>query len=65
MRVRPPTASVAAMEHTEIREQPHADFDLLLLEADREDPILPEVRHDAQRPEEDLDSQILAGLVSP
>jgi len=53
------------MEHTDIRDAPYAEFDLLLRESDREDQILPEVRHDAQRPEEDLNSQILAGLVSP
>jgi len=42
-----------------------ADLDLLLYEADREDPILRDGREDAQPPREPLDSQILAGLVSP
>jgi hypothetical protein len=42
-----------------------ADLELLLAEADREDPFLREVRDDAEEPRESLDSQILAGLVSP
>jgi len=53
------------MELTDIRDAPYAEFDLLLRESDREEPTLPEVRHDVQRPVEDLNSQILAGLVSP
>jgi hypothetical protein len=42
-----------------------ADLELLLYEADREDPILRDPREDAQAPRETIDSQILAGLVSP
>jgi hypothetical protein len=34
-------------------------------ESDREDPILPEFRRDGQDPIEEIDSRILAGLVSP
>jgi hypothetical protein len=49
--------------------QPHftdADLELLLREADREDPILPAPRTPAlEEPRESLDSQNLAGLVSP
>ena len=41
-----------------------ADLELLLRESDREDPILPDV-HDAEAPEEELNSRILAGLVNP
>jgi len=42
-----------------------ADLELLLREADRDDPILSAPRTDADEPRESLDSQILAGLVSP
>jgi hypothetical protein len=42
-----------------------ADLELLLAEADREDPILRDPREDAAEPLESIDSQILAGLVSP
>ena len=42
-----------------------ADLELLLAEADREDPILRDPREDAEQPRESIDSQILAGLVSP
>jgi hypothetical protein len=43
-----------------------ADLDLLLAEADRDDPILSRPREDmAEEPRESIDSQILAGLVSP
>jgi hypothetical protein len=42
-----------------------ADLELLLSEADREDPILRAPRENAEEPRESLDSQILAGLVSP
>jgi hypothetical protein len=42
-----------------------ADLDLLLAEADRDDPILSRPRDEAGEPRESLDSQILAGLVSP
>ena len=42
-----------------------ADFELLLRESDREDPILPEIRDADQTPEEEIDARILAGLVSP
>ena len=43
-----------------------ADLDLLMREADRDDPILSAPRTgDEDEPRESLDSQILAGLVSP
>ena len=43
-----------------------ADLELLLREADREDPILSAPRPaTAEEPRESLDSQILAGLVFP
>jgi hypothetical protein len=43
-----------------------ADLELLLCEADREDPILAVPRPErAPEPRESLDSLILAGLVSP
>ena len=43
-----------------------ADLELLLREADRENPILTAPRTaDDGEPRESLDSQILAGLVSP
>ena len=42
-----------------------ADLELLLVEADREDPFLRDPREDAAEPLEAIDSQILAGLVSP
>jgi len=41
-----------------------ADLELLLVEADREDPILALPR-EGEDERESLDSQILAGLVSP
>jgi hypothetical protein len=43
-----------------------ADLDLLLAEADREDPYLSTpLREDVTRDAEDIDQQILAGLVTP
>jgi hypothetical protein len=42
-----------------------ADLDLLLREADRDFPILSAPRTEDREPRESLDSQILAGLVSP
>ena len=42
-----------------------ADLDLLLREADRDDPILSAPRTEDSEPRESFDSQILAGLVSP
>jgi hypothetical protein len=43
-----------------------ADLELLLREADREDPILSAPRPaSGEEPRESLDSLILAGLVSP
>jgi hypothetical protein len=43
-----------------------ADLDLLLAEADREDPFLAVPRpEDAKRDEDAIDHQILAGLVTP
>ena len=41
-----------------------ADLELLLAEADRDDPIL-SLPRETEEPREELDSQILAGLVSP
>ena len=42
------------------------DLELLLREADRDDPILSAPRTDGEdEPRDSLDSQILAGLVSP
>ena len=41
------------------------DLELLLREADRDDPILSAPRADVDEPRDSLDSQILAGLVSP
>jgi hypothetical protein len=42
-----------------------ADLELLLREADRDDPILSAPPTETDEPRESLDSQILAGLVSP
>jgi hypothetical protein len=42
-----------------------ADLELLLREGDRDDPILTAPRREDSEPRESLDSQILAGLVSP
>jgi hypothetical protein len=42
-----------------------ADLELLLRERDREEPILRAGRAEPDEPRETLDSQILAGLVSP
>jgi hypothetical protein len=48
---------------TKIRD---ADLELLLAEADRDEPFLVAARPDAKRePKEELDEQILAGLVNP
>jgi hypothetical protein len=41
-----------------------ADLELLLVEADRDDPIL-SLRRELRADRETLDEQILAGLVSP
>lgn len=65
MRSRTPASSVAVMEHTEPRGDLFAGLDLFLREPDREDEVLPDVLRDAPEPEEALNSQILAGLVSP
>jgi hypothetical protein len=44
----------------------NGDLELLMREADRDDPILSAPRPEtAEEPRESLDSQILAGLVSP
>jgi hypothetical protein len=42
-----------------------ADLELLLVERDRDDPILASPREPEGEPRDSLDSQILAGLVSP
>jgi hypothetical protein len=57
-------ASVTSMENeTEIRD---ADLELLLAESDREEPFLVAPRPPERRqPREELDEQILAGLVTP
>lgn len=63
------TRGARVISVTEVNDEPtlsfsDADLELLLAEADREDPILREGRpQDASR--ESFDSQILAGLVSP
>jgi hypothetical protein len=53
------------MDHTPREDGFTADFELLLRETDREDPILPEIRYADQEPHEEIDSRILAGLVNP
>ncbi len=53
------------MERTPPTDAFTADLELLLRESDREDPILPEIRDADQRPEDEIDARILAGLVSP
>jgi hypothetical protein len=65
VRSRAAASSVRSMDRTRTRDDAFADLDLFLRESDREDPILPEVRDDGQEPEEELNSRILAGLVSP
>jgi hypothetical protein len=42
-----------------------ADLELLLVERDRDDPILASPRGPEAEPRESIDLQILAGLVSP
>jgi hypothetical protein len=53
------------MEHTPTKDDLTADLELLLRETDREDPILPEPIDPHREPEDEIDSQILAGLVHP
>jgi hypothetical protein len=53
------------MEHTPTTDELTLDLDILLRESDREDPILPEMLDPSRSPEEEIDSQILAGLVHP
>jgi hypothetical protein len=53
------------MEHTPSSDDLTGDLELLLRESDREDPILPEPLDPRRTPEEEIDSQILAGLVHP
>jgi hypothetical protein len=55
---------VSGMEEPGIRIT-DADLALLLAEGDREDPILAPPARERPQPSEALDSQILAGLVSP
>jgi hypothetical protein len=57
-------ATVLAMEtDTKIRD---ADLELLLAEDDRDEPFLvPPRPTDRREPKEELDEQILAGLVNP
>ena len=47
---------------TKIRD---ADLELLLPESDREEPFLVAPRTGNQEPREEIDEQILAGLVTP
>ena len=47
---------------TQIRD---ADLELLLAESDREEPFLIAPRPENQEPREEIDEQILAGLVTP
>ncbi len=47
---------------TKIRD---ADLELLLAESDREEPFLTMRRPENQEPREEIDEQILAGLVTP
>jgi hypothetical protein len=47
---------------TKIRD---ADLELLLAEPDREEPFLIAARPENQEPREEIDEQILAGLVTP
>jgi hypothetical protein len=42
-----------------------ADLELLLAESDREEPFLVVPRSERQEPREEIDEQILAGLVTP
>jgi hypothetical protein len=42
-----------------------ADLELLLAESDREEPFLVAPRSEKQEPREEIDEQILAGLVTP
>jgi hypothetical protein len=42
-----------------------ADLELLLAESDREEPFLVAPRTEHQEPREEIDEQILAGLVTP
>jgi len=53
------------MEHTPPNEDLSPDLELLLLESDREDPILPQRIDPSRPPEDEIDSQILAALVHP
>jgi hypothetical protein len=53
------------MDHTPGTDPLSRDLELLLHESHREDPILPEIHDADQAPEEEIDSQILAGLVFP
>jgi hypothetical protein len=58
-------ASVARMDNEMLIRQ--ADLDLLLAESDREEPFLvvPRRPEATQEPREEIDEQILAGLVTP
>jgi hypothetical protein len=65
VRRRPPVSSVGDMAHIDNSDDLFADLDLFLRESDREDPILREVRKELPAPVEQINTQILAGLVSP
>jgi hypothetical protein len=61
--------SVRDMDPRSLYERPEvttADLDLLLAEADREDPYLSTpLREDVTRDADDINDQILGGLVTP
>ena len=66
MSLRTSRASVASMEK-DVRMIDDADLEQLLAETDREEPFLVARRtpESVQEPREELDEQILAGLVTP
>ena len=65
MSPRTAAATVVGMDSETLIRQ--ADLDLLLAESDREEPFLvvPRRPEATQQPREELDEQILAGLVTP
>ena len=69
MSLRAPLASVRAMDPRSLYESTDtttADLDLLLAEADREDPYLTTPpREDVSSDADEIDHQILGGLVTP
>src|SRR6188472_4251133 len=57
--------TLAGMEHIPTKEDLSPDLELLLLESDPEDPILPEPLYPSRPLEDEIDSQIIAALVHP